>query len=251
MPFSELAFHHRLARPGTIIDVGANIGAFACHFSVWAANRLVAFEPFPPTFARLKAAIANGHGGIVPPTTTLHMAAVGEEPGIAKLSVPVVSAGVVHEWASVAKTFAGLDNVEVQTVEVPLMTIDGLCLDDVTAIKVDAEGYEPEVFRGARHTIERCRPIISCELEERHREGVTWYVPGFLAGLGYEGWFYHSDEFWPISSLDRATMQVATNSPAGSSYSKPYVHEFVFVHRNNAELRQRMAQLGPFRNNGK
>jgi hypothetical protein len=27
--------------------------------------------------------------------------------------------------------------------------------------------------------------------------------------LGYNGWFHHADQFWPVSSLDRSTMQVA------------------------------------------
>ena len=135
------------------------------------------------------------------------------------MRVPVVNNDLIHEWASLAKSFEGLDGVSVCEVEVPICTVDGLNLDDVTAIKIDAEGYEIEVLHGARHTIERCHPIISCELEERHREGVTWYVPGFMRGLGYDGWFYNGNEFWPISLLDRPTMQVATNSPAGSTYS--------------------------------
>lgn len=247
MSFSELAFHHRLARPGTIIDVGANIGAFSCHFSTWEGNRLVAFEPFPPTFERLKATLLEGHGGKLPATTKLYMAAVGEVFGTAKMRVPVVNNDLIHEWASLAKSFEGLDGVSVCEVEVPVCTVDGLNLDDVTAIKIDAEGYEIEVLHGARHTIERCHPIISCELEERHREGVTWYVPGFMRGLGYDGWFYNGNEFWPISLLDRPTMQVATNSPAGSTYSDPYIHEFMFIHRETYDLRRRLLEFGPFR----
>jgi FkbM family methyltransferase len=247
MPFSELAFHQRLVRPGTIIDVGANIGRFSSHFSTWEHNRLIAFEPYPPTFERLRANITEAHGGKLPTSTTLHMAALGEAMGTARMRVPVVGNFLNHEWASLAKNFEGLDGVRVHEIEVPVWTIDGLGLDDVSAMKVDAEGYEIEVLQGARNTIARCRPIISCELEERHREGITWYIPGFMRGLGYDGWFYHDGQFWADSSLDRGTMQVASNSPAGSSCSDPYINEFMFVPRELVGLRQLLLEFGSFR----
>ncbi len=246
MLFSELAFHHHLARPGTIIDVGANVGTFSQHFSKWERNKLIAFEPFPPIFERLKANLAECNGGKFPETTKLYMAALGETIGAAKMRVPVVrGVGVVHQWGSLTKSFAGLDGVDALEVEVPVWTIDGFGLDDVTAIKIDAEGYEIEVLHGARHTIERCRPIVSCECEERHREGVTWYIPGFMRGLGYDAWFYHDKQFWPVASLDRRTMQVA--SPTGPPESDPYISTFIFLPRELDELRQRLLEFGSFR----
>jgi hypothetical protein len=107
--FSELAFHQRLVRPGTIIDVGANIGAFSRPFSTWEGVRLIAFEPFPPIFEILKTSLTEDHGGKLPATTRLHMAALGETLGTAKLRVPtVVDRGVVHPMASMARSFEGL-----------------------------------------------------------------------------------------------------------------------------------------------
>jgi hypothetical protein len=52
-------------------------------------------------------------------------------------------------------------------------------------VKLDAEGAEYEVLRGARETLARCRPVLSVEIEERHRPGSTYAVPAFLDGLGY------------------------------------------------------------------
>ena len=244
MSFSELAFHQHLARPGTIIDVGANEGAFSRPFSTWKGNRLIAFEPFAPIFERLKAGIMAEHGGQLPATSRLFMAALGETMGTATMRVPnVAGTGIVHQWASLAKSFAGMEGVGVHEFEVPVWTIDGFGLDDLTAIKIDAEGYEIEVLHGARYTIERCRPIISCECEERHREGVTWYIPGFMRALGYDGWFYHQGQFWPVSALDRQTMQVA--SAGGPPESDPYIAQFMFVPREQEALRQRLSDFGP------
>jgi FkbM family methyltransferase len=244
-PFSELAFHACLARPGTIIDVGANVGAFSRPFSTWTTHRLIAFEPFPPIFERLKANLIADHGGALPARVKLHMAALGDTPGTATMRVPnVAGIGVVHEWASLVKTFDGIEGVSVFECDVPVWTIDGLGLDDVTSIKIDAEGNEIEVLHGARHTIQRCRPVISCECEERHREGVSWYVPGFLRALGYDAWFYHQEQFWPVASLDRRLMQVAT--AYGMPESDPYIGMFIFIPRELVEVRDRLLEFGPF-----
>ena len=246
MSFSELMFHQCLARPGTIIDVGANIGEFSRPFSTWKQNRLHAFEPFAPIFEALKVRLIEDHGGRLPETTKLHMVALGETMGTAKMRVPKVMGGrIVHEWASMVKSFENIDGVGAYEFDVPVWTIDGLGLDDLTAIKIDAEGSEIEVLHGARHTIERCRPIVSCECEERHRHGVTWYIPGFMRALGYDGWFYHQQQFWPVSSLDRQTMQRA--SATGPVESDPYIGYFLFIPRELDALRQRLLEFGTFR----
>jgi FkbM family methyltransferase len=44
-------------------------------------------------------------------------------------------------------------------------TIDQLELDDLGFLKVDAQGSDLLVLRGARATIERCRPVITAECE--------------------------------------------------------------------------------------
>jgi FkbM family methyltransferase len=246
MSFSELAFHHCLARPGTIIDVGANVGAFSRPFSTWGGNRLIAFEPFLPIFEMLKAILIQDHGGELPTTTKLYMAALGETIGTAKLRVPCGADGaIVHPMASMARSFEGLEGVSFSDFEVPVWTIDALGVDDLTAIKIDAEGYEIEVLHGATRTLERCRPIVSCECVEIHREGVTWYIPGFMRALGYNGWFHYQGQFWPISSLDRRSMQAA--SPHGQPQTDPYIVTFLFIPSELDDLRQRLLPLGSFR----
>lgn len=244
--FSELAFHQHLVRPGTIIDVGANVGAFSRPFSTWEGNRLIAFEPFPPIFEMLKATLVDDHGGTLPATTKLHMAALGETTGSAKLRVPRDATGtIVHPMASMARNFDCLAWVTCLDFEVPVWTIDGLGLDDLMAIKIDAEGYEIDVLHGGKHTIERCRPIISCECVEAYRQGVTWYIPGFMRALGYEGWFHHDRQFWPVSSLDRHAMQGA--SPEGLPETDPYIDTFLYIPSERDDLRRRLADFGPLR----
>lgn len=246
MAFDELAFHHKLARPGTIIEVGANKGVMTLHFSVWERQKLIAFEPFPPIFDLLKQNLTEGFGGEIPDRVRLVRAALGDKLGQAKMRVPRTEHGVIDEWASLAKTFEGMDGVEYEEVEVPVRTIDSLDVPDVTNIKIDAEGYEIEVLQGALHTLKRCRPVLSVECEERHRKGATWYVPGFMRALDYNG-FWHdprSGEFWPIAKFDRDALQVAGSSPRDDTYGETYIFIFYFIPRENHELHLKLGEFG-------
>jgi len=216
----ELTFHTRLHRPGgTILDIGAHDGLLVVPLSRLPGARLVAFEPLPAAFARLRAAF----GGAVPPHVELRAEAVGDVPGELALAVPVMEDGAeAEQWASVSKNYAAL-GVASRSWRVPVVTLDGLALDNVTAIKLDVEGHELAALRGARELLARCRPVLSIELEERHAEGSTWAVPAFLDALGYECLFHLAGAWHPWSSLDRATMQRASPDPRDFRASDPYI----------------------------
>jgi hypothetical protein len=87
-----------------------------------------------------------------------------------------------------------------------MLSLDDACLTEVAAIKIDVEG--------AWMTLQRWRPILSIEIEERHRLGSTRSVPEMLNELSYEGWFEFFGGWRRSEQLDLATMQRASPSPA-------------------------------------
>jgi FkbM family methyltransferase len=240
----EIAFHTRLHSPGTILDVGAHDGLIALPLSRLPGSRLVAFEPLPPAFARLRATFEAAHNGTVPSHVALRPEALGDRPGRVLLSVPVLDGVAQEQWASTAKTYAPhlSDRLGVERHEVPVVTLDGLGVPDLTHVKLDAEGFEYEVLRGGRETLRRCRPVLSIEVEERHREGSTWAVPALLDGLGYETRFWLDGRMHPLSALDRTTMQRASADPAEFGASDPYV--FVFFAWPEERSAKVLAALG-------
>jgi hypothetical protein len=54
-------------------------------------------------------------------------------------------------------------------------------------IKIDVEGHELSVIKGATALIRRDSPIILVELEDRHRPDAMRSFSSFLGGLGYGG----------------------------------------------------------------
>lgn len=222
----EWDVHRALHRPGVLLDIGAHDGLLTLPFAQLPDSQVHAFEPLPSAMARLRANLAAEFGGI-PPNVTLHAEALGAAPGEAVLTLPVLDGVKQEQWASIAKDYAEHASVTTEAHRVKVVTLDSLGLRGVTAVKLDAEGAEQEVLEGARDTLTRSRPILSVEIEERHRAGSTRDVPALLAALGYEGWYWHAG-WHPLADFDPATMQVASSDPAVFGASDPYVFSFYF-----------------------
>lgn len=218
----EVTFHRRLWRPGLALDIGAHDGLLTVPLAALPGARVLAFEPLPPAFARLRA--AAGHLANV----ECRPEALGDAPGEATLTLPLVEGVPQEQWASLAKDYTGFPGVGTARHRVPVVTLDSLELDGVTAVKLDVEGHEAAVLRGGAATLRRCRPVLSVEVEERHCPGSTRDVPRLLESLGYRGFFWLEGPR-PLAAFDAATMQVASPDPSDFRAGDPYIFTFFFV----------------------
>ena len=135
----------RDVRPGDVVfDVGANLGAYTLLFAQWVgtSGRVFAFEPAPAPFEGLTQLVdVNG----VSSRVTVVKAAVSAADGTATF----LAEGVDGASRLVDAARRG-------AVTVPTVTIDTVCRRENVAprvIKIDAEGAELDVLRGARGTI--------------------------------------------------------------------------------------------------
>ena len=232
---NEENFHRLLHRPGTLVDIGAHDGLLTIPLARLPGSRVLAFEPLPSAFARLQAALRVAFGA-APANVECHHLALGDHQGSITLAMPVLDGVAQEQWASTAKDYAAhvSARVTVERFTVPMRTLDDFALTDVTAIKLDAEGAEYEILRGARETLLRCRPVLTLEVEERHRAGSTYAVPAYLDALGYDVFFELKGAWHPMADLDRATMQRASPDPSVFEASDPYVFVFYALPRENS-----------------
>ena len=134
-----------------VVDVGANIGQFSAAILLFAPEAaILAVEPDPDVHARLATHLATAQG-----VRTACVAAGAEErPSASATSRPAGDVDLAHGRAS------GYDLVG--TVEVDVVTLDELTrhLPAVDLLKVDVEGYELEVLRGAQSLLRRTRFLL-------------------------------------------------------------------------------------------
>lgn len=195
----ELGFVEHLCRSTQdAIDVGANEGSYL-HFMRRYARQAYAFEPVPWLAERL-------HEKFGDDVTVMPMA-LSDSASRARLRIPVINGELITGLSSL-DTPAG-DATEMREVEVETVPLDDVYSGDLGFIKIDVEGHEDAVLRGARRTIVRCRPRVQIEIIEALSPGGLRRADAFFGELGYRGYFVWQNALTPVASFDATTMQRA------------------------------------------
>jgi FkbM family methyltransferase len=158
---------------GVCLDIGANIGNHALFFASHFAE-VLAFEPHPRTHALLQFN-AGLHERV-----RCFAFGLSDAAGTATLAVPEGNAGMasLHGVPGAARTVScelrRLDDLpELQTRRVAL-------------VKIDVEGHEAAVLRGARAVLSRDRPLVVLEQAAAEIVGGSSPALAVLRELGYD-----------------------------------------------------------------
>jgi len=213
----EISAIMRLVEPGSIaIDVGGHKGAYTYWLRRAAGEngRVITFEPQPSLAERLRAMVK----GLGWSNVNIEWLALSSSEGELTLHVP-------KGGPSPGASLEARVGQPTDAVTVPVTTLDAYVskhsLSPIGFIKVDVEGHELELFRGAEATLRRDRPVLLFECEERHRAGTTSEVFEFLTGLGYSGQFFYGRDLRPLSDFNPARHHIYGR--------EPYVNNFLFT----------------------
>jgi len=197
-----------LTDPGeTFLDIGANYGYSAA--SVWASGAkcavlsfepIVAFEPCLEAIERLR-----------PGRYDYRIMGLGAVPGRARFATPVVNSTALSALTTAVSTLEASERERMALdiegfidhhmgatrdvtlrffeFEAPVETLDNALalerfrvpLDRVAAVKIDTEGFESAVLKGAAETLRRHRPLM---MVEHHGNSIP-SLGQMLADLGY------------------------------------------------------------------
>jgi FkbM family methyltransferase len=169
------AYRRLVPRGATVIDIGANIGAHTLPLAqcVGPSGRVVAVEPTRYAFERLQENLALNPGLGKSVTLLQAMLMSSKEAPLAEAieaSWPLEATDAAHpEHLGVRKPTTGaiVATLDEQVRRLGLARVDFL--------KLDVDGYEVEVLRGARDTLSRLRPTIFFE-----------HAPYVVAEKGYD-----------------------------------------------------------------
>lgn len=135
----------RTKRRRTAVDIGAHVG----FWSMWLAPEFRTVHSFEPMIEHVECFRRN----VASTNVTLHRCALGERIGFIGMEADAENSGKAHIGGNGT---------------IPMLTLDYFNLPDVDLLKIDVEGYEPQVLAGAAQTIARCRPVVIVEQKGHH-----------------------------------------------------------------------------------
>ena len=159
-PAETLEVKSYLKEGMTFVDAGANVGYYTLLAAslVGKTGQVIAFEPSPYAFRRLEQTLEQNELGQV----RIECAGLSDQTGELQLFIPITSGN---------HTPTMVPNLGGDPFAVPIQRLDEYLeesrIDRVDLLKVDVEGFEPNVMRGAAGHIAKGRiRAVLCEFNQ-------------------------------------------------------------------------------------
>lgn len=198
------------------IDIGANLGLFT-FFMSRASKHVFAFEPNPYPLENLK--------GLVDSNVTVLPIALGNNDGPVEIKIPHHRKG----WSSNGASLAFKEINDGKIINIQCRKLDSLNIENIGLIKIDVEGFEIEVIRGAKDTILKNKPIMIIENEIVHTKDTNELFTT-MNEFGYDKYICNS-----IGKLEKVgNFSVEENQKnAIRNLDINYIQNFIFIPKEN------------------
>jgi FkbM family methyltransferase len=201
--------YRKLVRPGDhVLDIGANIGAHTLHLarSVGPSGRVIAVEPTAYAYDKLVRLLDDNRplSNVVVSRQVMLTNRTGSElPDELYSSWSVEESEGRHELLqAVGKTTRGARSVTLDDL------VQGEGLERIDLIKLDVDGWEMDVLRGAARTLSELKPTLVFELcphvlEERGHGGQE-----LLDALASHGYRFSTLADKPVADVKRLLLGI-------------------------------------------
>jgi FkbM family methyltransferase len=205
-------------------DVGANRGEYAFfaekHFD---KKNIFLFEPQNKLFKQLQSIFAE---------SAVMQIAISDKTGKAQLKIPFIN-GVEDNCLSSLETGLKETN-ETDSIffEIETDTLDNFVFHQniiPNIIKIDVEGHELAVIKGAQKTIENHHPNLIIEIEQRHHSNFdVENIFQYFFKHGYECFYFSKKENQILPYHNKQSLTNTTNY-FGTKY---YINNYLFLHNS-------------------
>ena len=212
------------------IDIGAHHGLYFPNLSIY-SKFVHAFEPNPDLYSFVSRAYGLKN-------IKTHPIALSDKNGESILRIPESLLGLATIEPENTLNSSEIPTQEkIKEIKVETRTLDSYSFDSVSFIKVDVEGHEFAVLKGAENILKNNFSSIVVEIKEIHKPNEYQLVSNFLNSLGYCGYFYCEKKLYDISLHHKVIKQSKQDS-------RFYGGNFVFLHpRRTDQLPQKFHDL--------
>lgn len=203
-----------IGNKGEFLDIGANLGAWS-KYALSKFDQVHAFEPDK----QLCKFIKRRFGGKI----SMYNVALSDTKGTSKFYVPIMDGNEIKSRGSL-KENANAGFVQT-TRDVIVDKLDNYKFSYVTCIKIDVEGNEFSVLRGGENLLNRFKPLLIIEIEERHHKGESIKIFNYLSGLGYVAFVLDNHVLEDINNVEFEKITIDRR-----------FNNFIFMHKNSQEM---------------
>jgi len=191
----------KIYQQGNIYDIGAHFGFYSLLFSRLVKNgRVYSFEPNPYCLEKLKKTVEiNGFNNLI----KILNFGLGEKDQEREMMVLLDNLARSTCDQGLKDLYKNKSNHLSEKVKIKIRALDNLDLPGPGLIKIDVEGLEAMVIRGALKTINKYHPDLIIEIHGRNQElsqEKAEYLSDLLSGFGYQAFHIESKRF--LEDLD-------------------------------------------------
>ena len=181
----DLVLVSKLVNPGDhVLDIGSNYGLYCKFLSAYTGKggKVMAFEPIKKTFLSLR----NNIKYLNISNVDIFNIALSDQDGEAVMQIPEYDKGGENLYEARIVNDVSIKNLE----KIKVAKLDTILPENFSFsfIKIDVEGHEMNVLKGAEHSIKKNRPVMLIEINgginERNLNSKA--IVDFLSKLNYK-----------------------------------------------------------------
>ena len=211
-------------KESVVFDIGSNVGAYLFAFEKIAkpAN-IYGFEPNKNLFLNLKKLFRK---------VNLSNIAISDVSKNARLKIPIINNKPYEARGTLNLDFKEIDEDDFTLINIKKESLDDYVTENkiskIDFIKIDVEGHEFQILKGALATLKKFQPSLLIEIEQRHHQFPISQIDDFLFELGYLKYFFYKKE---NRILPGKEFNTALHQSMDTFKTENYVNNFIFIPR--------------------
>jgi len=213
-----------LSEDAVILDIGANVGTFLFQLeNTLTHSNIYGFEPNKKLNSRLKRLFPMMH--ILP-------FALSDENTNAIFKVPIINGKMIASRGTLNTAYKEKGEEKSYTEQVQVIKLDDWTASEniqkIDFIKIDVEGNEMKTLSGAKNTIQKFKPTLMVEMEQRHHDQPIWNKISEVESWGFEANYLNRNNF----ALEKLTQEILIKNTADEKNKTDYINNIIFIPKN-------------------